>query len=458
MRSIFRVLILLVVATASSFSFADYRPKVVVNYVANTNGQYYPDPAADCASAVGTHELSGPDANGAYTCEGYSGGNYFQVTYSPVKACPAGYADSGLSDPAKACVGNDTTPPSDCASKIGQTETVLLKCFQQQCPTGWTREGGFADCSVQISSIVWPTPATRSVNGCPAIRTNIDTLNIRLDAAEVVGNSNPIGALCNVTYTVTGEAPPAPTPENPANPDPNAVNPSDPVSPGTGTGGSTGAGAGSGNGGTGTGNTNGTGAGPNGNGTGTPGGSGRPCTPTATVPCTGSGIDCVPTITRPCTYTGNGSGDCIPTATQPCSNTGGSSTTACDATPVCTGDGIQCAQVIQTWKSVCEVNRSLTYLDPAAKEAADNQALQAENQVAAHQAQVDLQGQSLLQGFQASLNQSTSAQCIQDEHLQVLSASVTLPYNHLCEILGLIRTLLLLSAYVYAARIIFGAL
>lgn len=449
MSRIFSVLMLLGVATLSSFSYAitSYSPKIVIHYLVQGTQQQIADPAADCATASGSFSFSGPDASGAFKCSGTTtGGSYLSVTYVPVKGCPAGFTPTNESDPAKAC-SSEAPPPPDCSDKIGQSDSRYVQCGVYTCSSGWVSDpDGKIGCNAGLSVVGITPPQTATVQGCPAVLSSLNQIKPKIPVSSV-GSTAGQPIFCMATYVVTGDSPPANPPVDPVPPPSESLK-----DPGTGTGGA-GSGLGSAPGAPGA---SGTGAGKNGDGSGTAGEAGSPCIPTATNPCTGSGVDCVPTVAKPCTHTGKGSGDCIPTATQPCTGSG-SSTTQCSSSPVCTGDGVQCAQVIQTWKSTCEVNKTLSYLDPADKASADNAAQAEENKISSKQGEVDQQGQALLASFQSALSQGQGGQCMQDQSISVLSVSIEIPFSELCDLFKLIRVLLLLSAYLFSARVIFGA-
>lgn len=342
-------------------------------------------------------------------------------------------------------------PVSECESKAGDETTMQQQCGIASCSQGWVKDPnnkigcGPASSPSKPQGSVVPPAGSVSINGCQAVfagRKPNGKIPVR-----AAGTTGSFSIYCEDTYMFTGaESGAVDSPPPPKTPPQEDAQQSD---GGAGTGGLTqGAGAPAGS----------TGAGPNGDGSGTSGELGVPCTPTATNPCTGSGINCTPTVGKPCTSTALGSGDCIPTPSQPCDGAGGSTTTDCAASPVCTGDGIQCAQVIQTWKSVCEVNRALTEYKPEDKAAAEAQATAEEAKLTDKQTQINAAGSALLTQFQQSINQGTMTQCIPDQALNVLHHSINIPYNKLCDFFKLLRAMVLIASYFYAARIIFGAL
>lgn len=243
-----RIVILFVFLLASGLCSADYRPKQIQGYIANTNGQTYADPAADCASAAGTHELTGPDSSGAYSCEGYSyGGSYFHVIYVPNKVCPSGYADSGLSDPANACVSEGEVPPDDdCADKAGQSAGHFVQtCYIVHCPPRFYRNSdGAIACSSGRTNTFIPPPSPINVAGCEATiehRSLLERPRPPEDVGQTAGTVQ-----CDDEYKFTGQqstespSPLPPTPTPPASPptnntdrDPPAppANPADPGNP-----------------------------------------------------------------------------------------------------------------------------------------------------------------------------------------------------------------------------------
>lgn len=455
----FKVLLLLTLAGVSSFVSATIQPPRLYSPTttqwATANTSWYPDAASACAAdtSLESYRLGSAWSYNGYQCvaEDRARGGYITIGVSSSVRCPENYIRdaSKVSTDAQACY-YDPPPVEDCSDKIGQSDTVMLKCYEATCPGGWVQDqDGKVGCDGGAVFVAQTLPAAITVAGCPALFANMNGVGPKIKLSAV-GSSTPQDIFCNVTYIVTGEAPSSTDPP----PSPPAAPPaSDLADPGTGTGGA----AGAANQAAGGSSDGGTSAGQNGDGSGTAGALGSPCIPTATTPCTGSGIACVPTVQKPCTSTGSGAFECIPTALEPCTGTGGSTTAACETSPVCTGDGIQCAQVLQTWKSVCELNRSVSYFDPADKTGLDAKVTAAESDLSARQTTVDTEAQGLLSRFQTATSSTSTFVCLSDINIHVLSAYVIIPLSKLCEILGLIRILIQVSAYFVAARIIFGA-
>ena len=140
-----------------------------------------------------------------------------------------------------------------------------------------------------------------------------------------------------------------------------------------------------------------------------------------------------------------------------CTNgTGGCSantTTECRTAPTCTGDPINCAILLQSWKNAC-----LLIASPTVEQQGD---------VTKSMTETDTALSGIKSTFQASLDSAmstlpssipTSAACISDSAFRVLSLTIPIPLSKLCPYFQTMRSMLLLVAYLFAARIIFGSI
>lgn len=451
----FKVLLLLTAAAVSGISHA-----AIFTYYAFTNPVEWVDSASAACAAfdarytanTGLIVLYSVQPNGDAVCKEY----YPPPNQTIAMADHIQYASKiTCTDPnvlnytTRQCEAPPPPPPVvDCSSKIGHSSTVMLKCYEAVCSGGWVLDpDGKIGCNSGVSFVSQAIPASIPVDGCPAAFQSMNQLSPKIQKSAV-GSTTPQDIYCQVTYVVTGGPPPA----DPLTPPPVPPADSDLASPGTGTGGAAGSGANSGSG------TSAQSPGPNGDGSGTAGAMGSPCVPTATVPCTGSGVGCVPSVGQPCTSSGSGVGKCIPTPVEPCSDSGGSTTSDCELSPVCTGDGIQCAQVIQTWKSMCETKKALTDIPDAVKaslaaisDAGNASSVGSDSSVSSQQSSFTTQIQTV-QNLINGLN--SSASCLPDISLSVLGRSVVIPLTSVCSLLELLRLLLHISVDLVCVRIL----
>ena len=77
----------------------------------------------------------------------------------------------------------------------------------------------------------------------------------------------------------------------------------------------------------------------------------------------------------------------------------------------------------------------------------------------AHQAAIDSQATGFFSEFESKASSvSSSGQCINDLSVPVMGHSMTIPFSQACDFFRFLRILVLFSAYMLAARIIFGGL
>lgn len=161
----------------------------------------------------------------------------------------------------------------------------------------------------------------------------------------------------------------------------------------------------------------------------------------------------------------NGAGDCDP-ATMTCDETGGtgsgqggngtgSASDNCDAAPSCSdSDAIECQTMTQVWKSNCALMRSASQAD---KDKVDDSRETSDDIYA--DAKDDLQSSltGIFGDFSSGMNKSNSAQCISDTSFTVFGRSITIPFNRICPFFQVLHALVLIFAYMFAARIVWDA-
>lgn len=382
-------------------------------------------------SAVGSYHAADmhTDSQGKSSCGTFTK----PITAYAKMLCPEGYtADTSKADTDPQACWTDTPPPpppSDCSSKIGQTFTQNMVCGTVNCPSGLIADSsGQLYCNPPGSSYFSPVTIPQSISDgtCVGVYTSQDALSGGTSASP----GDVRGPLyCNVTYTYTGESASTDTPTNNSSPPSSSLSPSSmPDSSGGGSGG----------GGTGGGGAGGDSGGSGGGTTGTGGGTQAPC---------------VPTAENPCTQTGGGSYDCVPTDINPCNGAGNAQTANCDVTPVCTGDAVQCGQLVQTWKSVCQVHEDLTKIDDSTQQKLDQLKSydgSSDPTFASSESLLD----SHLSDFEAIVSSEPSGQCLSDIHIAVLTASITIPLSQICGFLTFLKMLLHLGCDYIALRII----
>ena len=141
------------------------------------------------------------------------------------------------------------------------------------------------------------------------------------------------------------------------------------------------------------------------------------------------------------------------------SNTTGTASSDCDVAPDCGGDPLQCATLEQIWRSSCEQTKAFAEISKEDAEKMSSAATASQAEYDAHQAAVDAQASGFFSEFESKASSvSSSGQCINDLSVPVMGHSMTIPFSQACDFFRFLRILVLFSAYMLAARIIFGGL
>lgn len=153
----------------------------------------------------------------------------------------------------------------------------------------------------------------------------------------------------------------------------------------------------------------------------------------------------------------NAQGVCVTDTTDPSQKTSASLATDCVTAPACDGDPIQCAIYNAQWRNNCEATRSPNENEKAAvKGAIDDTNAQMDGLEADYKNSVDaiISGSGLLNN-----PVPTTSSCIPDKQIVIVNGlSVTVPYSLLCPYFSLMRSMLILVAYLFAARIVYAEL
>ena len=151
------------------------------------------------------------------------------------------------------------------------------------------------------------------------------------------------------------------------------------------------------------------------------------------------------------TGTGTGTGETGGTCT---STTCSANTTAeCKTAPDCTGDAINCAILLQSWKNAC-----LLVAPPTTQERQDITTATTETDSAINGIKSDLQGSLDAAMSTLPANIPTSTACLANPSFTLLGKSIPIPLSKLCPYFQTMRAMLLLLSYLFAARIIFGSI
>ena len=403
-------------------------------------------------------EPSFPDNQFAYNVPG-SGDFAVHVATHYILTCNTGQFVkwNGENAPPE-CVN---TEPVDCSSKAGHSVNITQQCGTVACAIGQTwlvGSDGKSSCSSGSKS-GWPTatphPSPISKDGCEAVFDH--TVGISILKADAGKQSVP--AYCNDQYQYTGQA--ANSSDGQPNQGANAGLTADTNDPtdggcpagtfhGTGPlgescygtpsdGANSGSPNGTGNSGgvpNGTGNSGGTGNDPNGtansgspNGTSNSGGSG------------GSGA------AHGSANSGSNSGctDCT-------ADTAGD----CESPPPCSGDAIQCAILVQSWKNTCYMTHGP---DSGKQGDADEAAASGAKDYTEQQKGFSDGVKSIMDNFFSSADGNQyQGSCPGDIDIPYVNGQqIVIAVSRWCPAMQIIRMLLLAFAYLSAARIIFNA-
>lgn len=153
----------------------------------------------------------------------------------------------------------------------------------------------------------------------------------------------------------------------------------------------------------------------------------------------------------------NNSGACVADTTNPDNKTSASLATDCVTAPACDGDPIQCAIYNAQWRNNCEATRAPNENEKAAvRGAIDDTNAQMDAIENEYKQSVD----SIISGSGLLNNPvPTTSSCIPDKQIVIVNGlSVTVPYSLLCPYFSLLRSMLILVAYLFAARIVYAEL
>lgn len=126
----------------------------------------------------------------------------------------------------------------------------------------------------------------------------------------------------------------------------------------------------------------------------------------------------------------------------------------CTTAPPCSGDPLQCAAFVQDWKQNCQM-MSVSQGDA---DKANTLATASNNEFKQTKTQQEQKVTGFFNDFKTSANASTTSQCPNDINLPVMGKSITLKLSQTCDFWRFLRILIIASAYLAAARIVFGSL
>lgn len=127
----------------------------------------------------------------------------------------------------------------------------------------------------------------------------------------------------------------------------------------------------------------------------------------------------------------------------------------CEKTPNCTADPVQCAILRNQWKANCEANRPMSQGEKDLVSSALSKQ-ETENATASSEFSNKV-NQIINDNALFSTSTSTTVACIPDKQVPIFgSFSVTVKYSLLCPYFSLLRNMLILVAYMFAARIVYA--
>lgn len=129
----------------------------------------------------------------------------------------------------------------------------------------------------------------------------------------------------------------------------------------------------------------------------------------------------------------------------------------CDVEPVCDGDPLLCGIQKQQWKSGCEIQKAIA--TPLDEEELDRWNAIAATGGELHQVQEETQGRVVqaLQSFSSRLGFSTSG-CPSDFSIDVMGRSIQIALSEACTLLRVLKMLIFMSAYIFSLRIIWSSI
>jgi len=190
----------------------------------------------------------------------------------------------------------------------------------------------------------------------------------------------------------------------------------------------------------------------NGSGTCTPvlnpTGCGDGSTPNASGVCSDGKAAC------PIGQSRNASGKCVlPQDVE--SGKSGTASSDCIVPPECAGDPLQCASLEQTWRSTCEQTKALLNISDEDRAAVEESIGMSKSEAGAAKAEIDAQATGFFSDFQSDAQVASTGQCMQDASFPVMGKSLNVPFSKACDFFRFLRILLLFSAYMISAQIIF---
>ncbi|HRH92769.1 MAG TPA: virulence factor TspB C-terminal domain-related protein, partial [Agitococcus sp.] len=136
----------------------------------------------------------------------------------------------------------------------------------------------------------------------------------------------------------------------------------------------------------------------------------------------------------------------------------GSASGSCQNAPACSGDSLHCSSLEQVWNSACEQTKANLDVTDEHINASNEQINEANDDLANAQDDANKKASDFFSDFQSKATASTSAQCIQDVNLAVMGKQLIVPFSKACDFFRFLRVLVIFSAYMLAARIVFGGL
>lgn len=148
-------------------------------------------------------------------------------------------------------------------------------------------------------------------------------------------------------------------------------------------------------------------------------------------------------------------GKCVLDTTE--SNSSGTASSDCDVAPDCGGDPLQCASLEQIWRTGCEQIKAMSEISQEDSDKMGAAATQSKSDYETAQQGIDTQAQGFFSDFETKASSvSSSAQCINDASLSVMGKSLIIPFSQACDFFRFLRIILLFSAYMLSARILFS--
>lgn len=136
--------------------------------------------------------------------------------------------------------------------------------------------------------------------------------------------------------------------------------------------------------------------------------------------------------------------------------TGAYAPSGCTTAPSCTGDPLQCAALESDWKRNCD-NMSISQ---SSADSANAIAKASNDELTSAVAETEDKISSFMGDFTADTASvsSSSGSCPPDLHISVMSGSITIPFSQGCDFFRFLHLLIIMTAYLLAARIVFGGL